>query len=118
MSKFSRAPDFLKYLGDGRWELTEDFEYYLESDPSKVYVFIKGSVTDGATLPKWARKLLAPWGRYSKAVLVHDHLYQDKLVSRKVADREFLHAMMVEGIPAWKRNTMFAVVRVLGWIWY
>jgi hypothetical protein len=48
--------------------------------------------------------------------LLHDFLYQTRLVTRLQADRLFLASMTENKTP--NRHVIFAAVRALGWIFY
>lgn len=79
------------------WELYEPFEEIL-SDGSSVLVSA-GYVTDFASVPRWLWSLFPPIGKYNRAALVHDYLYdlqyrQKELgekAARKFADEQFLY---------------------------
>lgn len=58
------------------------------------------------------------WGRYGKAAVVHDYLYQDvdnKWRDRKYADAVFHEAMLVSGTKRWKAKIMYWAVRLFSW---
>lgn len=79
------------------WELYEPFEEIL-SDGSSVLVSA-GYVTDFASVPRWLWSLFPPIGKYNRAALIHDYLYdlqyrQRELgenAARKFADKQFLY---------------------------
>jgi hypothetical protein len=58
------------------------------------------------------------WSRYGKAAVLHDWLYQSKIVSRAMADLIFKEAMTILKVPAWQITLMYAGVRVFGWLGY
>lgn len=58
------------------------------------------------------------WSRYGKAAVLHDYLYQSKLVSRAMADLIFREAMIVLKVPKWQYSLMYWAVRSFGWIRY
>lgn len=101
-----------------------------------------GFKTDGATVPRflsllgvvcvllgyWLACYLVLWlgllfllgvvwfppvGRYARAAVLHDYLLALQPDNRHFADREFLRAMKVLKIAAWRRWTMFICV----WCW-
>lgn len=77
-----------------------------------------GFKTDGASIPRLLWPVFGhPFERYAAAAVLHDSLYRIKTMSRAEADRIFLEAMAVLGVPKWKRNLMYAGVRAGGW-WY
>lgn len=58
--------------------------------------------------------LLSPDGKYAKAAIIHDYLYDNALRTKKEADRIFLDGMTVLGMPKWKRTIMYWAVRWFG----
>lgn len=71
-----------------------------------------GFVTDGASIPRGLWNLLPPFGKYTKAAILHDWLYQFGEFTRSQADFIFLEAMKTLGVALWKRQIMYAGVRV------
>ncbi len=60
--------------------------------------------------------LITPYGKQSKAAVLHDYLYQTHQVSRAMADLIFKEAMIVAGTPYWKAYLMHRGVRIGGWL--
>ncbi|GAI33030.1 unnamed protein product, partial [marine sediment metagenome] len=59
---------------------------------------------------------LPAWGKYGKAAVVHDYLYQTQTRTRKFADDVFYEAMLVSGTKPWKAMAMYRAVRLFGWL--
>lgn len=81
---------------------------------SRQVVVPMGFKTDYASVP---RLPLAYWlfgGVARQAAVVHDFLYGQGELPREQADRVFLEAMSVSGVPAWRRWPMFYAVRAFG----
>lgn len=80
----------------------------------------KGFETDFASIPKIFRIFIPKLGRYNKAAVIHDAIYQDVIAgypfTRKEADMVFLGAMKDLGVKPWKRNLMYRAVRLFGWM--
>ena len=74
-----------------------------------------GTLTDLASIPRAFAWLFAPDGPYAAAAVVHDRLYREGLVSRRMADLILFEAMGVLGIPLWQRLAIYAAVRIGGW---
>ena len=78
-----------------------------------------GFVTDFASIPRFARVVIPKLGRYNKAAVVHDAIYQDAVpghpFTRKEADDVFLAGMIALGVAPWKRRLMYIAVRLGGW---
>ena len=100
--------------------LLTEFDYHFGSEDSNFIIHVpSGFKTDLASTPFFAWSLGFPkWGQYSKAAVVHDYLYQSKLVDRATADAIFREAMGVLGVPRWKANVMYSAVRLFGWLGY
>lgn len=73
-----------------------------------------GFITDLATVPRIFWILLPPDGKYAKAAIIHDWMYDNTLRTKKEADRIFLDGMTVLGAPKWKRTVMYWAVRAFG----
>jgi len=75
-----------------------------------------GFVTDFASSPPAVWSLIPPWGKYGKAAVVHDYLYQTKARSRKEADDIFREAMVVLQVDSVRVFLMYWAVRLFGWL--
>ena len=76
MSKFT-TPAILEMLDDYRWRLVEPFEFWLTDNPDDVIYVPEGYVTDLASVPRLLWALFPPHGRYAKAAIIHDWLYDN-----------------------------------------
>ncbi|ECG1115158.1 TPA: DUF1353 domain-containing protein [Salmonella enterica subsp. houtenae serovar O:57:z4,z32:-] len=101
-------------LGHYRWRVYEPFEFYLSDDNSDVISVPAGFVTDLATVPRIFWTLMPPDGKYAKAAIIHDWMYDNALRTKKEADLIFLDGMKVLGVPRWKRTIMYQAVRLFG----
>lgn len=127
------SPLELEYLDGRQWRITQPFEYCLGRPESLERVIIPtGFVTDFASIPRMLWTLLPPTGAYGKAAVVHDWLYQKRLIttlwpttdvpvrsrlcSRGEADHTLLEAMQVLGVTWPTRSTIYAGVRTGGWV--
>ncbi|EBY3151137.1 DUF1353 domain-containing protein [Salmonella enterica subsp. enterica serovar Teshie] len=72
------------------------------------------SITDLASVLRIFWTPLPPDGKYAKAAIIHDYLYDNALRTKKEADQIFLDGMTVLGVPKWKRIVMYWVVRWFG----
>ncbi|EDQ8489481.1 DUF1353 domain-containing protein [Salmonella enterica] len=111
MSKFT-TPAILEMLGHYLWRVHEPFAFYLSGDNSDVIEVPAGFITDLATIPRIFWSLMPPDGRYAKAAIIHDYLYDNALRTKWEADRIFLDGMTVLGVPRWKRTIMYWAVRL------
>ncbi|MBW1321839.1 DUF1353 domain-containing protein, partial [Escherichia coli] len=110
MSKFT-TPAVLEMLDDYRWRLVEPFEFWLTDNPVDVIAVPAGYVTDLASVPRILWSVFPPHGRYAKAAIIHDWLYDNALRTKHEADKIFLDAMCVLGVPRWRRMLMYCAVR-------
>lgn len=112
--------------------LLEAFEYHVGAEGSGEVIRVPaGYVTDFASVPRLFWRLEPPLGPAGKAAVVHDWLYSSGGMccgrtvrangkpryinyTRAQADGIFREAMGVLKVPAWKRQLMWAAVRVGG----
>ena len=73
-----------------------------------------GFITDLASVPRALWSVFPPHGKYAKAAILHDYMYANGYKDKKTADRIFLEAMEVLGVPKWRRKTMYWAVRMFG----
>ena len=100
-----------------KWKLVQPFRYWIqELHKGPVITVPAGFVTDFASIPQMFWSVLPPWGKYGKAAVVHDYLYQTALCPRDECDEVFLEAMEVLGVPYITRKTMYYAVRMFGQI--
>ena len=93
-----------------KWKLLEDYT----SNNGKVNA-PAGFITDGASIPFFARRWFSPTGRYFGAAIVHDYV----LVSEgnwKKANEEFDKEMRALAIDSWRRYIILGAVTAWGWI--
>jgi len=117
MSSFT-TPLIVTPMSDGRkWKLWKEFTFHLGSKYSKDYIHVPaGFITDFASVPWFLWAWLPYWGRYGKAAVLHDHIYQTHSRTRKEADDIFYEAMLVGGTKHWKARVMYLGVRWFGWL--
>ncbi|EJD8884043.1 DUF1353 domain-containing protein [Salmonella enterica] len=113
MSQFT-TPAILEMLDHYLWRIHEPFEFYLSDDNSDIISVPAGFITDLASVPRIFWTLLPPDGKYAKAAIIHDWMYDNALRTKKEADLIFLDGMTVLGVPKWKRTVMYWAVRIFG----
>ncbi|EJB9128054.1 DUF1353 domain-containing protein [Salmonella enterica] len=101
-------------LGHYNWRVYEPFAFYLSNDERDVTEVPAGFITGLATVPRIFWTVLPPDGKYVKAAIIHDYLYDNALRTKFEADRIFLDGMTVLGVPKWKRTVMYWAVRMFG----
>lgn len=92
MSCFT-TPAILEMPGHYLWRVHESFEFYLSDDNSDVISVPAGFVTDLATVPCIFWSVMPPDGKYAKAAIIHDYLYDNALRTKKEANLIFLDGM-------------------------
>lgn len=116
MSSFT-TPLIVSPLPDGRrWKLHRAFTYHIGSRYSNDCVRVSANfITDFASIPWVFWTFLPYWGKYGKAAVIHDYLYQNHSRTRKDADSIFHEAMLVSGTMKWKATILYWAVRLFGW---
>jgi hypothetical protein len=107
-----------RWVSDGATELAEPVRYLLNGD-AKITIQPRFRF-DGASIPRFFWRVIgSPFvGRYRSAALLHDALYSAEIYSRRKCDHLFLVAMANDGVVWWRRNAMWAAVRIGGgFVW-
>lgn len=99
-----------------KWDLTYETPY-------GTVVVPKGTLSDGASIPKIFWNILGPHGPWFLAAFLHDYAYskagQDALGwTREMADLAFDYAMEQDGVWFIARLVIVMAVRAGGWIPY
>lgn len=76
----------------------------------------KGTVSNGASVPRLLWGIYSPYGTYTYPAVVHDFLYENNLYSRKFADRQFLMDMGKCNTNKFTKWLFYLVVRIFGGI--
>ena len=114
MSSFTTPAD-LRMLDDYRWQLLAPFEYHVGCIPSLTVIRVPaGTITDLASIPRLLWAIWPPHGRYAKAAIVHDYLYDQAIGSKAWADAVFREAMAVLGVPRLNRTLLYWGARLFG----
>ena len=108
----------LKWNSDGRnMTVMSEFSY---TDPyGLVWDAPAGSVTDGASIPRYLWSLIGgPFeGRYRNASILHDVAYEKHNRPWKDCDRMFYYAMRCSGVNAGQAKTMYYALYKFGHHW-
>jgi len=99
-----------------KWIVKEEFVYYSEEQKQRIVVNVPYK-TDFASIPRIFWTLIGPpGGLYTEASVIHDYIYTNLThrFTKKEADEVFLEAMKELGVGWFRRNIMFAAVRVGG----
>lgn len=102
----------VEQVDDTNWRTQEDLVY---DGNDKTFVVPAGSGTDFASVPRIFVWLLPRYGRYTKAAILHDHLWRDLATKGEIswvdADALFQRAMRDLGVPFLRRWLMWTAVR-------
>ena len=116
MSAFT-TPLRVEFIDGKYWILLSPFTYRVGSVDSKEIIFVPaGFKTDFGSIWRLFWPVIGhPTGKYGKATVVHDYLYQHSGGrSRRRCDQVFLEGMKVLGVSWWRRTEMYSAVRVGG----
>jgi hypothetical protein len=98
---------------DGMWRLGKPLSYS-SGVANRVITVPAGFRTDLASVPRLPVIYWLCGGRANKPAVVHDFLYTEGLVARRIADAVFLEAMAVVSVPIIYRVLMWLGVRLGG----
>jgi hypothetical protein len=98
----------VKEINEKEWRLLHPLVYRLYR---QTYVVPAHFKTDFATVPRIFIWLVPPYGKYTKATILHDFLCRAKRVNRSKADMIFRRAMRELGVSFLRRWLMWAAVR-------
>jgi hypothetical protein len=113
-SYFIGLPPVLEELPDGKmWRVHEEFEYRSKL-LGLVITIPKGFVTDGASVPSLFQNIIAPWGKWGPAAIVHDYLYRWQGTTQRQADDVLLEAMRVLEVDRFRQFAIWSAVRMFG----
>lgn len=126
----------VKVLENGdKYQILESFTYYRNDNKEIVIKVEPGYITDFATIPQVFWNIYPPFGKYTKAAVLHDRLcdaylnnetwedvvisddnlpeeYKGKKVKRIDADKIFLEAMEAIKVPKVTRHILYSFVRL------
>ncbi len=78
-------------------------------------VFIhRGTVSNGASVPRLLWWIYPPYGTYTYPAVVHDYLYENNLYSRRLADRQFLVDMGRTNTNKFTKWLFYITIRIFG----
>lgn len=111
MPRFIATP--LLRIADKKEQFILETVLIYQSDliPDKVIV-PAGFDTDFASIPRIFRILFIKNGKHRHASIIHDSLCRDKTFPRVLADKIFLEAMKLCGVPKRRRYPMYWAVRI------
>lgn len=106
------------------WPVTLASELRYHHDKWGEIIVPAGTRSDLASVPRFFWRVLPPFGQYSRAAIVHDHLcelgrhgHPHNGMSSKAAHKVFRDAMKDLDVPGWKRGVMYRAVKWFGPKW-
>lgn len=97
----------------GLWIVAAPFAY--ESDVAQTIIVVPiGFQTDLASVPRLPIVYWLTGATANEAAVIHDYLYSTREVTREIADAVLREASALIGVPAWRRQMMWAGVRLFG----
>ena len=78
----------------------------------------KNFITDGATIPKFLRKIISPTGDLFRASIPHDYFYVSKVISRRKADSIFRKIVLDDTGNWFLAYGSWLVLRSCGWYYW
>lgn len=85
----------------------------------------EGFVFDGESIPVALRAIVPPFGQSKRGACIHDYLYQYHgyktpegdfhPVTRAQADAVYKELVLAKGLPSWRANIRWGVLRLIGW---
>lgn len=97
----------MKYIDPG-------FEYYLESDHAEIVDIERGYLSDGASIPKFLRWLLRPWGPYGQCAVVHDKLCETWATNKRKLTRAQVDSILFESMKVAGINEYIRIAFIIG----
>lgn len=88
----------LKQVRKELWILTDDMTFTIGCSQ---FVINKGTHTDLATVPKWARWLVPKRGKWDRAAILHDKHWRGG--ARKIANMMMVEIMKQDDVSLWHR---------------
>jgi hypothetical protein len=98
-----------------RFTLLDNYTFHIDGETINVP---SGYQTDFATVPRILWSILPPLGKHNPAALIHDYLYDNRIGTRKKADKIFLNVMLLYNVKVVTAYIMYLGVRIGGRRWW
>ncbi len=102
-------------ISDSIFEVADHAFRYKSDVAKRLFTVAVGFFTDFASVPRIGIVYAMLGDTAHEPAVVHDWLYYGAFVPRDVADKVFLEAMGIVGLPWWRRWPIYAGVRAGGW---
>lgn len=115
MSSFT-TPAILQLLDHYKWRVFTPFSFYKGTKENRKYTIVVpvGYETDLTSVPRILWTIFPPHGKYAKAAIIHDFMYDQALKTKKEADNCFYEGMLVLGVPKWKAKILYLGAKFFG----
>lgn len=115
MSSFT-TPAVLELLDHYKWKVWEPFSFYYGEKEKPIFTIVvpTGYETDLASVPRILWAIFPPHGKYAKAAIIHDFMYDKALKTKEQADKAFYEGMLVLGVPKWKAKILYWGAKFFG----
>jgi len=123
LSEF-RALDVTEGTATHTLMLTEKFQVY-SATLDAIITVPHGFTFDGESIPRFLQPLVPPFGQSKRGACVHDYLYRYAGyhsvtgiiigVNRAEADAVYCELIRAKGLPWWRANMRWGVLRLFGW---
>ena len=103
-------------VGNGYFLLNEPLIYNSKKLNQQIIV-PSGFLTDLASIPRLLWSIFPPFGKYSRAAVVHDYILSKKHdynLTKKEYDDIFLEAMKAYNVNVFTRNIFYYSLRLFG----
>ena len=103
-------------VGNGYFLLNEPLIYNSKKLNQQIIV-PSGFLTDLASIPRLLWSIFPPFGKYSRAAVVHDYILSKKYyynLTKKEYDDIFLEAMKAYNVNVFTRNIFYYSLRLFG----
>lgn len=118
-----QALDITEGLQTRALRLLSPFQVYSQSLDAIITV-PAGFEFDGESIPDFLHGIVPPFGQSKRGACVHDYLYRfagyhnllgDIVgVTRAEADKVYLELVKAKGLPSWRANIRWTVLRLVG----
>ena len=119
-----KALDVAEGTETAKLELIEPFTVY-SATLDAIITAPKGFTFDGESIPAWLHGLVPPFGQSKRGACIHDYLYANHgyrtfggefhAVTRAQADAVYKELVLSKGLPGWRANIRWGVLRLVGW---
>ena len=104
MNKYSELK--VTKVGD-KWRVLEDYV-------TPFGTVTKGSVSNGASIPRVFWSIIHPTGQLFEASVLHDYLYDNAINNKQFADLAFYNTMLYYGVNKLIAKPSYWLVRLRG----